>query len=240
MQLLIIPFIGSVLLFVGTPVAYSFFATSSNKHKAETEIKGCNLPLLSDMFAEWPLLSSSCTGVGMTLLFSGITVNSVVRMPSMMDVQVDVIDSIVWMSSVQQAVIWIVVCTSGEKGFPPTVIGILHYAAAFVCMVVPVVILHYMDIIFTAIAVATIDSSLQMACWWIRCNIWIASCGVLAALAAVGRILHLRKDAGFSHWRQLLVVGELSILGACGMGYFTTMYCFSTIEVDIATLMIRQ
>jgi hypothetical protein len=69
---------GSVLTFVGTPAFYIWFAATE---RAKYTHKRDPLPVVSDMFTHWPVLSSFCMGVGTALLFTGIIATAIARIP---------------------------------------------------------------------------------------------------------------------------------------------------------------
>lgn len=70
--------IGSFLVFAGTPVLYVLYSTSEYETYSSRRTP---LPLLTDMFGDWPWLSSVVVGLGITILFTGLLGTAIAKIP---------------------------------------------------------------------------------------------------------------------------------------------------------------
>ncbi len=77
-ELLYFLIIGSFLLFAGTPILYVFYSMSEYEMYSSRRTP---LPLLTDMFGDWPWLSSVIMGLGVTILFTGLVGTAIARIP---------------------------------------------------------------------------------------------------------------------------------------------------------------
>lgn len=106
--------LGCTLTFLGTFACYILYSATEQKSYNARNRKP--LPLLTDMFSDWPLASSTCMGTGSTLLFTAMAV------------------ILHWQGGAQlatcsltQASCWIMICTSAFSEY-----SMLHNASVLV------------------------------------------------------------------------------------------------------------
>lgn len=205
-ELLFILTVGSLLVYGGTPILYACYAaTQSDKYSH----RRTPLPLLTDMFGDWPLSSSAVVGVGITLLFTGLIATAIARIPPTL-VPFHPRTKVVRYAAVTQASIWLVISSSAHYPAGDDVMDWVHNISTFVFMVSTVYMLFmvlslcnfFVKCIFSELAArqreygsqaATMEAwsraeTLRTTASWARTCLWIAAAGVLGATVCVSVI----------------------------------------------------
>lgn len=247
-DLLFLLILGSSLVFIGTPVIYAWYAATQS---AAYSKRRTPLPLLTDMFGDFPLLSSAIVGVGITMLFTGLIATAIARIP--FSVQFHPRTKLVRYSVLVQISVWLVVPSSSLYPAGSDAMDWVHNISTFVFMVSTVYMLFVALGLCTFFVQAIRDivpeddendlpaledvESLQGTATAARVCLWIAAAGVLGATISVcviafggwGETAEGQSKAPQYLW-QILVACELAILLFCGLGYGLVIYTYAGIE----------
>jgi hypothetical protein len=246
-ELLAILILGSLLVYGGTPIIYAAYAATQYETYSHRRTP---LPLLTDMFGDWPLLSSAVVGVGITLLFTGLIATAVARIPPT-QVPFHPRTKVVRYSVVTQASVWLVIPSSEHYPAGDDVMDWVHNIFTFVFMVSSVYMLlvtvSLCDFFVEAIATqpgggSTYSGKLRRTCAWARYSLWVAAAAVVGATVSVSIIAlgdwpapsQVDADRKGSYAPQVLwqslVACELIILFFSGAGYALVIYTYAGIE----------
>lgn len=131
--------VGMVLSFGGTAASYIWYTASAADLYSS---RRWPLPIVTDMFGDWPLLSCVTTGLGVTLLFTALVAIAIARIP--LEVGFRPRTMLVYTAITAQASVWIVIPSSKKYGVMPNsgIVGWIHEASTLVFIVSCVWALH--------------------------------------------------------------------------------------------------
>lgn len=224
-HLLCVLLAGSIMSFIGTPIMYVVYAAT--EYELYSPRRG-PLPIITDMFGDWPLLSHAVTGVGLTLLFSGLVATSIARIP--LDVTFTPRTTIVEFSIIGQMSLWLLLPTSHR--FPEgTEVGAwIHYASTFALMGSSIYVLYQAAVVCLFFADALVDERIKRYAWVGTACVWIAVVGIAGATVTGGLAAVMGRAGAPQYLWSMMAVFELMVLGLGGVGYFFVIYAYEQIE----------
>ncbi len=224
-RLLYVLLAGSIMSFIGTPIMYVVYAAT--EYELYSPRRG-PLPVVTDMFGDWPLLSHAVTGIGLTLLFSGLIATSIARIP--LDVKFTPRTTIVEFSVVGQLSLWLLLPTSHRFPAGTEVGSWIHYASTFALMGSSIYVLYQAAVVCLFFAYVLVDPKIMWYSWAGTACVWLAVVGIVGATVTGGLTAVMgRQDAPQYLW-PLMAVFELVVLGFGGIGYFLVIYAYDQIE----------
>ena len=165
LYLLVMMTLGSLLAFVGTPVMYVAYAATQQELYLS---RNSPLPIITNMFCDWPMLSSAVTGVGLSLLFSGMAATAIARIP--LEVKFAPRTAIIEFSILGQVALWLLIPSS--MGVAPAyqdAVSLVHYGATFLLMASSIYALYQAANVCVYFAeVLGMDGSMVAAASWTR------------------------------------------------------------------------
>lgn len=123
---------GVFLCFGGTAVSYIWYtASAADLYSA----RRWPLPIVTDMFGDWPLVSCATMGLGTTLLFTGLVATAIARIPFEVGFRPRTV--LVYTAIAAQASVWIVIPSSKNYGalVSSGIVGWIHEGSTLVFMV---------------------------------------------------------------------------------------------------------
>ena len=223
--LLVVMITGSLLAFVGTPVLYVVY-TANERSLYASRRGGSPIPIVTDMLGDWPLLGSISTGLGLTLLFTGLAATAVGRIP--MDIPFSPRTTIVGYAVLAQVGAWLLLPTS-RWGTGP-VESWIHHGATLLLMGSSIYALYQV----CQVCVAVAD---MLQCKWLRERaegakycVYVAVAGILGATVSGGVTAFSDQDPAAA-W-TVLAVSELVVIGFGGVGYFIAIWAYAGIEAE--------
>lgn len=223
--LLAIQVAGVTLVMFGTLVMYAAFCVCiwwwqpHHDHKATEEDPNhpmyAALPVITDAFREWPLAGGLTTGLGVTLMCSGLTFAALTAMLH---------PWIAWSFSVSQASVWGVILSSDmNKG---KIYQWVHVASTFLLMAS---LLLGMWLCLDGLGHQYYVKQHERMVHWFVTHVFFpaAVCGLLISMLSV--MLGYSKKM-FGEKKRLLktalALGELVFVAASGTGFWAVIYLF--------------
>jgi hypothetical protein len=244
---------GCVLTFAATIAFYVWYAATEWESYSTRRFP---LPLITDMFTDWPVLSSASLGAGSTLLFTGVVGTSIARLP--LDVAFSPRTNLVRAAVVAQASAWIVVCSSYNGRHPQEIVIWVHNVSVGVFIAssgITLEVAHYIcRFVCETMASARVErgghgaSTPLLESPWIlqsaseaisaaRVFMFLVWLGLAAAVAAVTgssvwESLNKEQSSHFhaQYFWQMLVAAELVIVCASGLSYSLLIYAYVKLE----------
>lgn len=242
-ELIWVLLIGSILSFVGTPIAYIWYAsTEQDSYHARLHKP---LPLVTDMFTNWPLISGTLFGVGMSMLFIGILATAISRIPNSIAFQPRTV--LVQLCILSTVGVWLVLASCGTQLPQGTesdsdwLVDSVHHASTLVLMVSAIYSLHeaawicryFADHIGMQQKKDVEDGSVKLLLWAVSvsqiCALVAVSGIVGATVSVLVATLAAAKPVPMFLW-QMLAFCEIVVLGFGGVGYFLVIYAYAIIE----------
>jgi hypothetical protein len=119
--------LGYTLSFLVTPILFVWYtATEQESYSIRRGI----IPMVSDMFGDWPMLSSATMGIGMGLLFSSVLLVAT-TLEGLDGAMLAHVNTLVRLCIIIQASLWIVISTGTKNGETPIYVTVAHASAAF-------------------------------------------------------------------------------------------------------------
>jgi hypothetical protein len=100
---------GFVLVFLVTPALFLWYATTE---QAIYSKRRWPMPIISDMFGDWPMLSSASMGLGISIQFTGISWLALLAVDSLQNATL-----LCRLCVAVQSSVWVVIPTSLNHGF---------------------------------------------------------------------------------------------------------------------------
>lgn len=236
---------GSILAFVCTPIAYVCYAlTEQPRYHARHRQP---LPIITDMFTDWPLLSSILFGTGMTMLFAGILVIVTYDIPAVTELR-SARTILFTLSLISIFSLWPMLAssrdTSSMAGSDASSFNNVHHVSTFFLMVSAIVSLYeakWMCAYFAHQLVAAQEKGgreahadptkwLPLALSAAEACFWVALAGVVGATASVLATLWAADNAARNAPWQVLACCEILVLECGGIGYFWVIYAYAILE----------
>ena len=235
------------MLYIGTPVIYAWFAYTFKQRDLYMDLTGAPLPAISNMFEEWPLLSSFFTGLGATLMFLGAACMLVSRIP--FDTAFFLRDRFVVLGSVAVSSIWLSISSAADRSLPRSMSWV-HVGSTASFVIASLWSLYTVFQIFRHFCrqLLTRDSLLLMtdlrsrqkhvddlqsimaAIKWIRIFFVLASIsGVLVVIAVA--VQNTEETAMWVY--PLLATSELATLEFCGLGCVLAVYSYWAMDLSL-------
>jgi hypothetical protein len=232
--------IGALLIFMAIPVLYVLYAITE---KSLYSSRRWPLPIITDMFGDWPVLSSATMGVGVNMLFTIIAGVALVHINLKELAKTQAL--IVGLCIAVQASIWIVIPSSVRHGFNSTHIFWLHNMSSLVFMTSVVWLLYVGSATYLYISGTVCKESekgnggpsggsggfdsgcikqASPACIARTCSFVALSGEVLATLSIICISIWGSTADVSQYMRQILAISELVIMGSCGVGYTLLIY----------------
>ena len=257
--LIAITLAGTILLYGGTFTAYTWYTFTFELRDAYIEEAGAPLPAISNMFDEWPLISSCSCGIGSTLMFIGAVCIVAYRIPFHTTFYLR--DQLVVLTAVAVPSVWISIASATDRSVPRSM-GWIHIlsTALFVAAAIASIYTVYLILVsfpkrFLKDVVAGsgsaqdtpllgaaedkhvhADKRLQLnALQTLQRLKWIRHFLIGACLGEIGVILSfvVKKVDRDAMWAfPLLAVSELSTLGFCALATFSAFYGYIAIHVS--------
>jgi hypothetical protein len=124
--------VGYLLVFVTTTALFIAYAATE---QASYNLRRGPIPMVSDMFGDWPIPSSATMGMGTALLYS-----SVLLVASTL--QTEDVRWLVGYCIGVQASLWILISTGTKNGYTPIVVTLAHALGAFLFTLFSVMVLR--------------------------------------------------------------------------------------------------
>lgn len=227
LYLLVLMTMGSVMAFVATPCMYIAYAVTQRELY---QSRSSPLPIVTNMFCDWPLASSCVTGLGLTLLFTGMAATAVARIP--LDIRFKPRTRIMELAILGQVGVWILLPTSvPTRGEGQEYIWWMHYGATFLLMASSVYALYQAAnvCVFFSEVLDRKDWHMQGLAKAAVYLVYVAVVGIVATLVSGGYLAVAHSPADHP-MRLVLALGELTVLGFAGAGYFMIIYVYAGIE----------
>jgi hypothetical protein len=215
--------VGSVLAFIGTPVLYVAYAfTEPEKYMPR---RG-PVPIITDVFGDWPVLTHAVTGAGLTLLFTGVLGAAMARIPP------EQRNTIAEFCVLAQASLWLILPTSQRYPEGSALTSGIHYGATFVLMGSSIYALYQ---VADVCAFYARELQMHQQGWWAEAAkqcVWVAVLGIVGATVSGGATAVMgRESNGEVHalW-TMLAVSELTVVLFGGIGYFVVIYVYYRME----------
>ena len=214
---------GSLLAFAGTPALYALYAAT--QRELYYARRG-PLPIITDMFGDWPLPSSVATGLGLTYLFTGMLGRSAAARSS-----ASLLSRLCVMGMVA---IWLVLPTSHLYPAGNQCESWIHYGATLVLMYASIRALH---LVACACHLRLQHPGCEEDFCGLLCAVGAKVCVRLAVGGIVGSTvfggmtaLNGRGPSSPTWLWTALAASELVVLVFGGTGYFLVIYAdFSTL-----------
>ena len=223
--LLAVMITGSLLAFVGTPILYVVYTVNQRDLYAPRR-GGSPIPIVTDMLGDWPLLGSATTGLGLTLLFTGLAATAIGRIP--LDIQFSPRTTIVGYSVLAQVGAWLLLPTS--RWGVDSVSSWIHHGATLLLMGSSIYALYQV----CRVCVAVAD---MLRCKWLRGRaeaakycVYVAVAGILGATVS-GSVTAFSEQDPAAAW-TVMAVSELVVIGFGGAGYFIAIWAYAGIEYE--------